>query len=199
MKKILFSSTIAIFALVAFSFKSSAPENILIQKGSVLVYDINTTNSSYTITTTVMGTAEELHLHLSFTDAAKTETDLIMNAASLENSHKQLTYFTSGEMKPTDALGVYFSKQMMNELGYGKSYVYLDNNNTPTPLVKLGIEDMPVSINDNILNVSVIHAKEPSYNGKTNLAEYWILNNADCPIILKMKTDFSLQIKGIHL
>ena len=200
MKKALSISTLILVAVVTFSFTKIAIDKWTVKQGSTLVYSVVSGSENYDLTATVSSiNAEGLKLNLAFANQAQTNSNVMMSQASLENSHNQVTRFKNGDQTLDKGLAIWISKGMFNELTYGKSYTYLDGNTAPTPLVSAGTETMNILVNGVNKSVSVIHAKQPSYNGETKLAEYWILNDVENPIILKMITDITCQIKSVTL
>lgn len=200
MKKIFITSTILVVAFFTFSFTKMVADKWMVKTGTNLLYAVTSGAENYDLNATVASMENgSLNLNLKFTNKNQTTSAVGMTKENLATSHSQTTKFTNGNMPLEKSLAIWFSKGMYTELSYGKTYLYLDGSTTPTPLVSVGTETMAVKVNGEMKNVSVIHAKEPSYNGKTNLAEYWILNDSENPIILKMSTDITCQIKEVTL
>ena len=89
----------------------------------------------------------------------------------------------------------WISKGMFAEMSQGKTSFTLNGNEKMEGVVKAGVEQMEIKVNGVMKSLEVIHAKSVSTTGGV---EFYVLNDANNPLIIKMKTaDSGFSLKEI--
>ena len=84
---------------------------------------------------------------------------------------------------------------MFAEMSQGKTSFTLNGNEKMEGVVKAGVEQMEIKVNGVMKSLEVIHAKSVSTTGGV---EFYVLNDANNPLIIKMKTaDSGFSLKEI--
>ncbi len=188
-KKIVLSLGVLIILLsVAFTLKAQTP-GLNLKGGSKLVYAMQTpskTTDATVILNTIIPT-------ISFKWVISDESygKVIFSTESFNSGRKISSKLMQDEK---GEIGFFWlSKKMLTELSAGKTSLYLNGSEKMDGVVSAGIEKLEIKVNGVMKSLEVIHAKSPT--GNTG-ADIYVLNDANNPLIIKMRTSdggFSLK------
>ena len=188
---LLFGVTVVLFSA---AFASSNPKEI-IKIGTKLVYDVNYYGSNYEITVTVKDNTDDYHFDWYMSAPATQKGTLNLSKDAIENATGIFSYFTNGEINLADQCCIVLSRKMYDAFkGNGSMEINTDK--------KKNILTIFGNPYDHTQNFGYKNDFSNEFDCRTvnDGGDYQItyVNDANFPLIVEMKLDWSLKLKNIY-
>lgn len=203
MKKILAT----IFLLVALSTLSFTQINyddhllegstLILQKGSVLTYEVNLYGDVYDFIVKIKKYDEQgIEFDYEMTNDRNTSGNVKFTKDAFENAHMLYNYFAGGPVSLTDATTVWVSKKVFAELLSGTSTISSNEGETYDEVRPVGVfhdfEAFNKLSNSTINDITYLYA-----TSEDESAKYWIHFSKSNPLILGMDLGWTIWLKEI--
>lgn len=193
-KVVKFICLLAIFATISTNCMAEAPKFTL-KKGMTLIYQVDNISQKYDFTINIEEITPAIVFSFKMTNARKTAGKITITKEALKNAIAQYNYFQSNEVVLNKQTTVWVSKKVWNNLKKKKKSDISTNsgemNLKTLELVKS--QDYPLLLNGEELSLTSLYC----VTSDTNAYKYWILDDINNPIILKMELNFSIELKEV--
>jgi hypothetical protein len=191
---------IKIICLMAFisvcSVQSMAQnQKFTLKAGTILIYEVESQNQKYDFTINIEEITPSIVFTFKMSNARKTSGKITITKEALKNAIAQYNYFQSNEVTLDKQTTVWVSKKVWNNLKKRKK-CNISTNSGEMNLKTLELiksQDFPVKMNDQELSLTTMYC----VTNDTNAYKYWILDDINNPLILKMELNFSIELKEI--
>ncbi len=188
---------IIIFTLIIVSISpifSQTHESIL-KGGTTLIYEVENQNQKYDFTINIEEVSPAIVFTFKMSNKTKTSGKITITKEALKSAIAQYNYFQSNEVVLDKQTTVWVSKKVWNNLKKRKKSIISTNSgdmNMKT-LQFIEIQNYPVVIDKEEQSLSSFYC----ITNDSNAFKYWILNDINNPLILKMELHFSIELKEI--
>lgn len=187
MKKVFY---LFIISLLSISANLAPHEDIDIGPGSTLVYTVTMGEHSYDFIVNVTQLDDAIRFDYNMTNEAGTRGTVIISAEAYESARIQNNYFFGDLLELDNETTVWVSKTVFNEFKAGETTI--QSHDEMETLTQLDQGTYPVSMHDETHELPVLY-------GETNMGnKFWILDNPEMPLILKMDLGWSIALKSIN-
>lgn len=167
----------------------------IIRKGTKLVYDVNYYGSNYEITVIVKDNTDDYNFDWYMSAPANGKGSLNLSKDAIENATGISSYFTNGEITLEDQCCIILSKKMYDAFkSKGTMEINTDKKNNIS--VTFG------NPYDHTQSFGYRNNFSNEFNCRTvnNGSDYQItyVNDANFPLIMEMKLDWTLKLKIIY-
>lgn len=170
-------------------------QKFILKTGTTLVYQVENQNQKYDFTINIEEITPSIVFTFKMSNARKTSGKITITQEALKNAIAQYNYFQSNEVTLDKQTTVWVSKKVWNNLKKRKKSEISTNSgemNLKT-LELIKSQDFPVTMNGQELALSTMYC----VTNDTNAYKYWILDDINNPLILKMELNFSIELKEI--
>ncbi len=197
MKTLSLSKTIAVslgalivVLAVVFTLKAQTP-TLNLKGGSKLVYAMQSSSVISDVTVIVNTIVPTISFKWK---TSETVYGKVIFSQESYNSGRKISSKLFDDQKGEVAF-FWISKGMFGELNQGKTSFALNGSEKMDGVVKAGVEQLEIKVNGVMKSIEVIHAKSAT---GTSGAEFYVLNDVNNPLIIKMKTaDGGFSLKEI--
>jgi hypothetical protein len=163
-----------------------------IKKGMVLVYQFENNNQKNDFIVTVEDFKTTLTFSFKMTNQKRTSGKISLSKEALKNAIAQYNYFQSNDVALDNQTSIWVSKKVWKNIKKKKK-CFISTNSGELSLKELEFvnnQNYPLQMNgnDSILNVMYCITKD------SNAYKYWILDDPNNPLILKMELNFSIEL-----
>lgn len=193
MKKILHSILLLLCVFQCVYINAAVNPKDIIKKGTKIVYDVNYFGSTYQFIITV-NTINDNDFDWEMSAPINKNGNLIISDNAIKNADRLYNYFTNGKVKLDSQTCIRMSEKMFDEFKNKKSMkICIDKSNTTfTNFGNPYQHSQTFGYNNNYskefdcITVSDKNGYEITY-----------VNNADFPLIIEMKLDWSIRLNEI--
>ncbi len=166
-----------------------------LKKGMTLIYQVDNVSQKYDFTINIEEITPAIVFNFKMTNARKTAGKITITKEALKNAIAQYNYFQSNEVTLNKQTTVWVSKKVWNSLKKKKKSTISTNSgemNLKT-LELVNSQDFPILLNGEEKSLNSMYC----VTSDTNAYKYWILDDINNPIILKMELNFSIELKEV--
>lgn len=189
---------ISIFTLIIVSISPiiSQTNEFILKKGTILIYEVENQNQKYDFTINIEEVSPAIVFTFKMTNKTRTSGKITITKEALKNAIAQYNYFQSNEIVLDKQTTVWVSKKVWNNLKKRKKSIISTNSgdmNMKT-LEFVEIQNYTVTMDKEEQTLSSFYC----ITNDSNAFKYWILNDINNPLILKMELHFSIELKEIR-
>jgi len=183
-----------LIVMICASGFSQIPEFSL-KKGMILIYQVDNQNQKYDFTINL----EEIDPSIAFTfkmsNVRKTSGKITITKEALKNAIAQYNYFQNNEVTLDKQTTVWISKKVWTNLKKRKkSNISTNSGEMNLKLLELvNNQDYPILMNGEEFALKSMYCMTKD----SNSYKYWILDDVNNPLILKMELNFSIELKEV--
>ncbi len=167
-----------------------------LKKGMTLIYNVENQNQNYDFVILLEEISPSIIFTFKMSNKTKTSGKITITQEALKNAIAQYNYFQSNEITLDKQTTVWVSKKVWTNLKKRKKSD-ISTNSGEMNLKKLEfikLEDYSVIINNETKEVSSFYC----ITNDSNSYKYWILNNPNNALILKMELNFSIELREVR-
>lgn len=185
-----------VLSMVIFSELAIAqiPE-LSLKKGMILIYQVDNQNQKYDFTINIEETTPSIVFNFKMSNSRKTTGKITITKEALKNAIAQYNYFQNNEVTLDKQTTIWISKKVWNEIKKRKkSNISTNSGEMNLKLLEfVAAENFPVQVNGEEIALQSMYC----ITKDSNAYKYWILDDVNNPLILKMELNFSIELKGV--
>lgn len=164
-------------------------------KGMVLVYQVDNQNQKYNFTINLEEISPSIVFTFKMSNARNTSGKITISKEALKNAVAQYNYFQNNEVTLDKQTTVWISKKVWTNLKKRKkSNISTNSGEMNLKLLEwVNNQDYSVIMNGNELSLKSMYC----ITKDSNSYKYWILDDVNNPLILKMELNFSIELKEV--
>lgn len=170
-------------------------QKFVLKKGTILIYQVDNQDQKYDFTINVEEISPSIVFTFKMSNTRKTSGKITITKEALKSAIAQYNYFQNNEITLDKQTTVWISKKVWNNLKkHKKSNISTNSGEMNLKLLELvNTQDYPILLNgeDIILKSMYCITKD------SNSYKYWILDDVNNPLILKMELNFSIELKEV--
>jgi hypothetical protein len=179
-----------ILAMLAPGITFAQKSKSWLKSGAVLTYQISTKGKQYDFIIRNLQLETNISFDWEMTEPNALIGSMVIGGHALDTATSQKNYFQDGENLLNDRTTVWVSKAVYNALKK-KSAITINSGSGRSPLTYKGKEDFTFKLNGEDKTVKSLYAE-------TNSAEkFWILDDKESPLILKMNLGWLVVLKSV--
>lgn len=178
--------------MLLLAFAANA-QTLKLKAGSVLTYKVTNAGQSYVFTVTLKSWEPDRSFDYDMGEPANLKGNVTLTAGALANATGQVNMFSGGPLSLTDRTTVWLSKTVFNSLKTEFQARVSVDGGTPITLLNNYEDKYNVPVDGKDTGLNIIYAEEQS--GKPY--HYWILNDAENPLIVKMELGWTIELTEI--
>ena len=159
--------------------------------GDTLVYEITVGYKQYNFIVKNLKIDNNIVFDWEMTKPNELIGSLVISAHALDTATAQKNYFQDGERFIENRTCIWISKRVYQAIKK-KETIRINPGNGPTPLNYKSKQELTVLINGVETKVKTLFAETAAGD------RFWILDNKDNPIIVKMYIGFTAVLKEVH-
>jgi len=184
------------FTLICLLFTlATSAQTLALKTGSVLTYSVNANGSRYNFIITIMGWGDNRVFDYEMTAPVSQTGNITLTASALATASAQTNRFSGGPVTLADRTTVWLSKAVFDGLKKNFQARISSDGDSPVTLLNNFEDQFNVIVDGKNIRLNIIYAEEQS--GKPY--KYWILNDADNPLILKMDLGWTIELIDVKL
>jgi hypothetical protein len=173
----------------------SQTQEFSLSKGMVLVYQVDNQNQKYNFTINIEEISPSIVFTFKMSNARNTSGKITITKEALKNAVAQYNYFQNNEVTLDKQTTVWISKKVWTNLKKRKkSNISTNSGEMNLKLLEwVNNQDYPIIMNGNELSLKSMYC----ITNDSNSYKYWILDDVNNPLILKMELNFSIELKEV--
>ncbi len=181
--------------------------SLLNNDGGTYTYNVENAGDTYDFIATKTGgsyNGDALDFKWNITSGEGMQGAVKLSKAALDTAHEEMNLFSKGDVSLTDKTTVWISRSVFNDLlTKGETYINADGQDR---LFKVATQEMEDDYQvENYTPYITYNGEEGKmikllhiYTDDGSGYEMWINHDANNPMIIKMKLDFSIELKEVR-
>jgi hypothetical protein len=163
-----------------------------ISPGTGLSYQVNTEGSDYQYIVSIKGLYPILSFRWDMTFPSRNWGNVEISQPAMDEATKQRNYFMGADLYMEDETSVWVSKKVYQALKAQES-ISINCGDSDENELLFFVENTTyqTELDDSTVLLPALYAETEKGN------KYWILDDPDSPIILKMTIEFNIQLENI--
>jgi hypothetical protein len=166
-----------------------------LKKGMILIYQVDNQNQKYDFTINLEEIDPSIVFTFKMSNVRKTSGKITITKDALKNAIAQYNYFQNNEVTLDKQTTVWISKKVWTNLKKRKkSNISTNSGEMNLKLLELvNNQDYPILMNGEEFALKSMYCMTKD----SNSYKYWILDDVNNPLILKMELNFSIELKEV--